>query len=62
MEIKKLTKEDFIKIIANIKDTLGYFDTSQGFTQEEVNFLNEVSSKCVNECSNNIGWNLFNKK
>lgn len=46
----KLTKEDLIKVIANMHDTIQEWDNGCGISSAEAETLIKIGSACVTEC------------
>jgi len=57
--LKKLTKEDLIKVVANMHDTIQEWDNGYGLPQEDAECLVEIGSACAEYCTKN-DWDLPN--
>jgi hypothetical protein len=58
-ELKKLTKEDLIRVIANLSDNILWLDVD-GFIKEDVERLNTISAMCMEHCVKTNNWKIPN--
>lgn len=56
--LEKLTKEDLIKVIANMHDTIQEWNNGWGLPNDEAETLIKIGSACVKECSNKNDFTL----
>lgn len=56
--LEKLTKDDLVKVIANMHDTIQYWNHGYGFPDEEADTLNKIGSACTSTCVENQDWKL----
>lgn len=56
--LEKLTKEDLIKVIANMHDTIQEWNNGYGLPAEQAETLNKIGSACISVCSETQDWNL----
>jgi len=48
--LEKLTKEDLIKVIANMHDTIQEWDNGWGLPKEDAKTLIKIGSACTSYC------------
>lgn len=58
MDITTLSKEDLIKVIANMHDTIQTWNESWGFNKTEGDILNSVGNAAITHCSNANDFSL----
>lgn len=56
--LEKLTKDDLIKVVANMHDTIQEWNNGYGLPKDEAETLNKIGSACTSVCSNTQDWNL----
>jgi hypothetical protein len=54
--LHQLTKEDLIRVIANMHDAIGEWVVF--CKPEDAQVLNNIGSLCVSDCVNKQDWNL----
>jgi hypothetical protein len=57
--LSELTKEDLIKVIANMHDTIQLWDDGWGLPKEDAKTLIKIGSACTSYCVKN-DWELPN--
>lgn len=58
--LEKLTKEDLIRVVANMHDTIQEWNNGYGLPKEEGDTLIKIGSACVEYCGKNNNFNLPN--
>lgn len=58
--LEQLTKEDLIKVIANMHDTIQEWNKGWGLEADDASTLIKIGSACVTECAKNNDFNLPN--
>lgn len=48
--LEKLTKEDLIKVIANMHDTIQEWDNGYGLPEDESETLIKIGGECIDYC------------
>ncbi len=56
--LSKLTKEDLIKVVANMHDTIQHWNDGWGLSKEDAENLNKIGLACSNECVEKDDWTL----
>jgi hypothetical protein len=56
--LSKLTKEDLIKVVANMHDTIQEWNNGWGLPEEDAETLIKIGSACTSECVENSDWDL----
>ena len=56
--LEQLSKEDLIKVIANMHDTIREWDNGWGLNDYESKILIEVGNACTKNCVKNNDWEL----
>lgn len=56
--LEKLTKEDLIKVIANMHDTIQEWDNGYGLQTEEADIMIKIGSACTKQCSDKNDFKL----
>lgn len=56
--LNNLTKEELIKVIANMHDTINDWG-GYGFNNDEREVLNEIGSECVEYCSSRNDFIIY---
>jgi hypothetical protein len=56
--LEKLTKEDLIKVVANMHDTIQEWNNGYGLPSEEAETLIKIGSACTSVCSETQDWSL----
>ena len=49
--LEKLTKEDLIKVVANMHDTIQDWNNGWGLSKEESEAMIKIGSACTEHCS-----------
>ena len=58
MKITDLSKDDLIAVIAEMHDTIQYWDVGYGLTENTSNVLLNVGVASTNYCIKNNSWEL----
>ena len=58
--LEKLTKEDLIRVVANMHDTIQEWNNGYGLPKEEADTLIKIGSACAEYCGKNNIFNLPN--
>lgn len=62
MELKDCSRENLIRVIAKITDSVGKFSNyNTGYDEETCELLNSIGSQAIKECDT-IGWNIEKKE
>lgn len=56
--LNDLSKEDLIKVIANMHDTIQEWDNGYGLSREQAKTLINIGEQCTKLCSEGLGWEL----
>jgi hypothetical protein len=56
--LSKLTKEDLIKVVANMHDTIQDWNNGWGLKPGDAEIMTKIGSACVSACSDNNDWDL----
>lgn len=56
--LEKLTKEDLIKVIANMHDTIQDWNNGRRLPNDEAEILIKIGSACLKECCNKNDFTL----
>lgn len=56
--LEKLTKEDLIKVIATMHDTIQEWDNGYGLIKKEYDILIGIGSACTSYCVEVKDWKL----
>lgn len=56
--LNSLSKEDLIKVIANMHDTIQTWDNGWGLSNDESEILIKVGGACTSHCGKNKNWDL----
>jgi hypothetical protein len=55
--LEKLTKEELIRVIANLSDGTNWHD-GYGFTYNDAHKLNQISALCLEYCVETNNWEI----
>lgn len=56
--IDNLTKEDLIRVIANMHDTIQEWNNGYGLPKDEAHILSKIGDMCVKKCIITHNWTL----
>lgn len=60
MTLDDLTKEDLIKVVANMHDTIQDWNNGWGLPKKDATILIKIGRLCTDRCCKNQDWKLPN--